>query len=409
LLKIGVFHIPNTLNVGSMMMAENFMWYVWSSLGGQVAFVVPTPYREKTEERLRNALPEDMRITCVQERAQEAWRKVAQGTFWGNRLCELLPPELLECDVFVVLGGDDFTESYSPLWALMELYKFYLFKTRLKKRVFFLGQTVGPFSGWRHPLAIRLLKKLDLITCRDPLSYEYLKKNGLSNVVLCADLAFLPLAKEDNRKTSLEKSAYVVVPSRLLHRYMPYISYPEYVDFWCDLILSLAETEDREIFLLPHAMNSPLDDDRLMVQDIAIALKKKGMHPRNLKIISEILLPYEMRNTIFCRSLLTITARMHAAISTLVRGGVPLNIAYSEKSLGVIGKHFSVEKLVVDVRRFSRREELLRNVLASVGFALENYERLREAIFARLPIIQKLAMQNIASFVKLIEIDQTLS
>ena len=391
-----------------MMMAENFMWYVWSSLGGQVAFVVPTPYREETEERFRNALPGNMLITCVQERAQGAWRRIVQGTFWRERLCELLPPELLGCDIFVVLGGDDFTESYSPLGALMELYKFYLFKTRLKKRVFFLGQTVGPFSSWRHPLAIRLLKKLDLITCRDPLSYEYLKKNGLSNVVLCADLAFLPLAKENNQRIGLERNAYTVVPSRLLHRYMPYMSYPEYVDFWCDLILYLAEIGDREIFLLPHAMNSPLDDDRLMVQDIAIALEKKGVHLQNLKIISEILLPYEMRNAVFCRSLLTITARMHAAISTLAQGGVPINIAYSEKSLGVIGKHFSVEKLVVDVRRFSCREELLRNVWSSVGFALENHERLREAIFARLPIIQKLAMQNVSSFVELIGIEPHL-
>ncbi len=382
-----------------MMMAENFMWYVWSSLGGQVAFVVPTPYREKTEERLRNALPGDMRIICVQERAQGTWRKIAQGTFWGNRLYELLPPELLECDVFVVLGGDDFTESYSPLEALMELYKFFLFKTRLKKRVFFLGQTVGPFSGWRHPLAIRLLKKLDLITCRDPLSYEYLKRSRLSNVALCADLAFLPLAKENNQ-IGLERNIYVVVPSRLLHRYMPYISYPEYVDLWCDLILSLAETENREVFLLPHAMNSPLYDDRLMVQDIAIALKKRGTVLRNLRIISEILLPYEMRNTIFCKSLLTITARMHAAISTLVRGGVPLNIAYSEKSLGVIGKHFSVEKLVVDVRRFSRKEELLRNVLSSVSFALENYEELRETIASNFPAIQELAIRNVSCFLE---------
>ena len=397
-MQVGVFHIPNTLNLGSMMMAENFMYYAWSLSGGRLSFVVPTPKKEETERRLGMALNRKVPVICVQDTPQKGtWRKILKGTLSLKEVKDLLPPVLLNCDVFVVLGGDSFTESYDSVRPLVGLYKFFLFKAKLQKKIFLLGHTIGPFSRWRHPAAIHLLQKLDFITCRDSISYGYLRRNGLNNVALCADLAFLSLARE-NTNLKVEKTSCIIVPSRLLHRYIPYMSYNEYVDFWCTLLEMLTKNFGCKSVLLPHAMNSPLDDDRLAVKDIAIAMKKGGKFSNQLEVVDDLLFPYETRQTYFAEAMLTVTARMHAAISTLVRGGVPINIAYSEKSLGVIGQHFSLEDLVVDVRKFSSRRELEKKVCSVFQLLAKNYEAVARGIEAKIPFVQELSLQNIKLF-----------
>jgi colanic acid/amylovoran biosynthesis protein len=397
-MKIGVFHIPNTLNLGSMMMAENFIWHTWLLSGKKSSFVIPTPKPEETEARFSAAFGEKVPIDAVLDTPRRGtWRKILKGTLSLKEIQTLLPPELLDCDAFVVLGGDDFTESYSPIGALMELYKFSLLKTKLKKKVFLLGQTIGPFTRWRHPIAIHLLRKLDLITCRDPLSYEYLQKSGLRNIALCADLAFLPLAKE-GKENQLEKTACVFAPSRLLYRYMPYVTYEEYIDFWCSLLEKIDRSLGYRSILLPHAMNWALDDDRLIVKDIAIALKKKRKSLNTIEVIENLLLPWETRQQIFARVCLTITARMHAAISTLSKGGLPLNIAYSEKSHGVIGQHFSLRNSVIDVRKFSSRRGLEENVDSAIHFLVEHRESLMQQVAEKMPSVRQLAQRNIELF-----------
>ncbi len=396
-MRIGVFHVPNTLNLGSMMMAENFMWYAWSLSGGNLSFVVPTPKPEETGLRLSAALCGKVPINCILDMPQKGvWRRILKGAFSTREVRDLLPSELLDCDAFVVLGGDDFTESYSPLGALLELYKFFLFKTKLKKRVFLLGQTVGPFSQWRHFAAIRFLREFDLITCRDPLSYNYLRSSGLRNVALCADFAFLPLAKEEEDQQ--DKTMCVIVPSRLLYGYMPYVTYDEYVDFWCFLLERAGSEVGCKLVLLPHAMNWTLDDDRLMVRDIVIALAKRRKLSGDFEAVESLLLPWETRQLYFSRARLTITARMHAAISALSKGGLPINIAYSEKSHGVVGEHFSLKDLVIDVRRFSSHQELGNAVCSTISFLSANYETLLQRVGEKMPTVRELARQNIVLF-----------
>lgn len=245
-------------------------------------------------------------------------------------------------------------------------------------------------------MAVHLLRKLDLITCRDPLSYSYLRNSGLRNVALCADLAFLPLAKEG--ESQQERTTCVIVPSRLLHKYMPYVTYDEYVDFWCSLLERVKSKLNCRMVLLPHAMNWALDDDRLIVRDIVIASTKRGRLFDTLEVVENLPLPWETRQFYFSRARLTVTARMHAAISTLSKGSLPINIAYSEKSHGVIGEHFPLKKLVVDVRKFSSRQELDNAVYSAIDFLSENYETLFQRVAERVPAVQELARQNIVLF-----------
>lgn len=374
------------------------MWYAYTLSGGALSFVIPTPKPEETEKRFHAALDGKVPITCVPDVPRRGtWRRILKGTLSLKEIECLLPPELLDCDAFVVLGGDDFTESYNPVGALIELYKFVLFRTRLKKKIFLLGQTIGPFFRWRHCVAIHFLQKFDLITCRDPLSYNYLRTSGLRNIVLCADLAFLPLARE-TEESQREKKSCVIVPSRLLYRYAPYMTYSEYVDFWCSLLEEISWLFKGEMILLPHAMNWALDDDRLMVRDIVIAsMRRKGSFPI-FEAFKDLLLPFETRQLVFSKAKFTVTARMHAAISTLSKGGLPVNIAYSEKSHGVINQHFSLENAVVDVRKFSSRRELQDSINSVIRFLIENYEVLVQKVAARMPEVRELAKQNIVLF-----------
>ena len=58
-MKLLVFNIPNTLNYGSMMMAENLFYYLsYFYQARSMEFIVITPKPEETSLRLKQALGE---------------------------------------------------------------------------------------------------------------------------------------------------------------------------------------------------------------------------------------------------------------------------------------------------------------------------------------------------------------
>lgn len=77
------------------------------------------------------------------------------------------------------------------------------------KRVALIGNGIGPISGQiPMALAVRVLRKLDLISLRDEESFKILKGQGLKNIHLSSDLAFnLMELKERAYVTSNQKVA----------------------------------------------------------------------------------------------------------------------------------------------------------------------------------------------------------
>lgn len=80
--------------------------------------------------------------------------------------------QLNDCHVIIVLGGDDISKYYGILKLLDMLFRLRHLK-RAGKKIWLLGQSIGPFFSWRVPLAKNILGKIDKIYHRGSRSYNY--------------------------------------------------------------------------------------------------------------------------------------------------------------------------------------------------------------------------------------------
>jgi len=263
-MKLLVFNIPNTLNYGSMMMAENLFYYLVQELDGEkLELVIITSNKEETVSRLQQALQmihEKVSITTVGHYnifKGSAIKKLT-AIVTGVGVKNILSNEIAGVDGVVVLGGDDFSEDYGYLGAIQQLIYFNRFN-QVGKKVVLCGQTIGPFHSWRKPLFKYLFKNVTQIISRDPITFNYLADDfGLNNVSLGADLAFLPLAREiDEHDIVVDKDYFTIVPSGLIWRYAKERDRFKYITFLAEICLYLYDKfPDSILLILPHVASS---------------------------------------------------------------------------------------------------------------------------------------------------------
>lgn len=382
------------------MMAENLMYYLSRVLREKPEYIVLSPCERDSYQRYKFELDGNIVFKVIEPMpfSPSKLRNVLLSQLKTRHLKRVFPGEIIESDVVIVLGGDVFTESYGGLDALEELLALHTLRRVTKKPVLLLGQSIGPFTGWRKHIMLNLLKSFDTITCRDPLTYKYLLMNGLQNVYLTSDLAFLPLPKERSPTDIIAKDrkSVVLIPSLLLHQYMPYASYENYVGFWAELALEIIKMGYR-VILMPHAFNHLMDDDRLAVGDVEIELRLRGDREsfNDIKIIRELPLPSYARNVVFSEAKIVVTARMHGAISALVRGAVPLNLSYNAKSHALLSFYIGEENLVIDVRSVRCINELKNKVLRRLSHIHEEYDVLQHNIRKKYNNFRSNAFKNI--------------
>jgi hypothetical protein len=110
-MKLLVLHIPNTLNYGSMMMAENLFFYLSRELAQQdLELVIATPRPEESGARLRKALQpviDHLKINTVEPQKIYRGSKLekALALLLGVGVHRVLSPLALSVDGVVVLGG----------------------------------------------------------------------------------------------------------------------------------------------------------------------------------------------------------------------------------------------------------------------------------------------------------------
>ena len=195
-MKLLVYNIPNTLNYGSMMMAENLFYYLTQEPSGEkLELIIITPKPEETTTRLKKALQKiDKKISIDTISSYNIFRgsgiKKLFSLATGFGVKNVLSSEIADVDGVVVLGGDDFSEDYGYLGAIQQLIFFNRFN-QAGKYVILCGQTIGPFYSWRKPIFKYLFKNMTQIISRDPITFKYLTDEfELKNVSLGADLAF---------------------------------------------------------------------------------------------------------------------------------------------------------------------------------------------------------------------------
>lgn len=379
---IGIVNAHNTLNYGSMMMCENTIFYL-SKIFPNASFIVLSDFVEETENRLKRATGckniEVRRRTFSSPMVKRFSNKMSfvvdQVIFRYKNLTKALEG----CNVVIVLGGDDIAEYYGNI-RLVDILLRLRYLKKSGKKVYLLGQTIGPMSSWRIALAREVLCKMDKIYHRGSMSYNYvINVLGVKgNSFLSADLAFLDLARQDSDcdigKYNIEPRRYVTfVPSGFwssyCHDYKAYfVGLLKVVNYLSDKCKQL----NLKLVLLPHVLRT--SDDRSLIRQIV----DTSVGNRDIVAVTDLLLPYEARN-ILGSSYFVVTQRMHGAISSLQRGVPAICLSYSVKFSEVVGSYLGLPELVVEIRKANFGDDL-NKACSTTDLILENMATLKVRI-----------------------------
>lgn len=346
-MNIYVFNCSNTFNYGSMMMGENFIYYLNSTMG-----IKNTYYIETQEEININRLREDTGVDEIYSVKMNSLFKKGITKYdyvygyIGTK--NIISDFINEIDLVVVLGGDDFTEDYGWKAPILDALKFNLL-IRKGLKVVMLGQTMGPYLSFRKPIMKCLLRKIDKIYPRDPMTFNYLKNFGLKNIAITDDLALLPLLKQELKVKTKEYITYC--PSELIYRYSQEGKREDWIDFNLFMIDTvMTKYPDKKVVLLAHVLKPEHVDDRIIANELYNLVNEK--YADRIIIEANAMYPYEVRNYLQ-QSLFTISSRMHPVISSIQCEIPAIAISYSSKYWGIIGERYGLDDYILDVRYMS--------------------------------------------------------
>lgn len=412
-----ILHSQNTYNNGSFMMLINLIWYYvkYAPEQARITFWVEQDGKENYK-RLLEAIPGDiyaegrveirqlpLKITSIDN--SSVFLKILRlyAKFFKH-------PKIfrkLGIDSVLLLGGDDISEYYKKWMILSDLYRIRRYSRSFP--TILAGQTIGPFKGIREKAASRFLSQA-LIYTRDELSYSYLKEHlklPEGHIRSSADLCFPELPGQEHvagilDRYGLEPDKYItLVPGGFYRLYTS--DRKGYIEAWVHLMKKLMEAEvckNKRVVLLPHVTRP--EDDRKMITTIHRVLMGEGeniheeKYADRLCIITEELLPQQLRQ-LLGSGYLTISSRMHAALSTFQMKKPAIALGYSVKYEGVIGRSVGCSQLVVPCSAELLRDpdRFVQEVLNKCSYINENYQHLITHLRSRIPQLQALARDQI--------------
>jgi len=219
-MKILLKNIPNTYNYGSMMMAENIITYLNKNIKN-IEF-----YTEAVAEsdliRLRKATKYkkifrdpyfDNKLITQKIKYIRFIEKLIRDEFALKKACEFY-------DCVIVLGGDDYAETYYRIpkdtLLISKLFKELQYFNK-KTKLYMVGQTIGPFTGKRIDIAKRGFENVKIFS-RDFETTKYMKETFGYEISTSRDLAFLDLNLQNSEETknvlkkyNLKKNDYITL------------------------------------------------------------------------------------------------------------------------------------------------------------------------------------------------------
>lgn len=371
--KILLEHVPHSLNYGTTMMAVNLI----NALKGTSIEIYLDTQKEEDIINIRKS------INGI---------KIKKDTFFQKRKKRFIrvfykifiqPIKVHKYDYIFILGGDDLSEYYGRLNFLINAISL-LFYSKKKKRLFLLGQSVGPFTGINKIIAKYLISKSNLYT-RDQYCSSYVKEIlKIDNFVEARDLAFLSLPFQEQtsnffKNYFLNTNEYItLVPSGLVECYTK--NYEKYISQWMDCILKIMEKyPDKKIVLLAHVVSLDDSGDINIIEEL---FRKIPISEKNRVIkITESILPVEARN-VLGNSWCVITGRMHAAVSTFQMGKPAISLSYSVKYRGVIGNGLNREDLIIESANedFWKEEQISKHIIEKLCYLENNYSKILQEV-----------------------------
>lgn len=312
--------------------------------------------------------------------------------------------DYLDADLVVDLSGDMLTEDYG-IHVTYSHYLPILTGMALGKPVAICAQSIGPFK-WTRALSRRILNKVQLVTARDPITYDYLQSIGVDNpeLRLTADMAFLlepaPNARVDailqaegvalETKATIGVSLSGLIKSKFEH-HNPIARSVPFVRFFAHLLDTVATTLDCHVLFVSHVTGPAASkDDRIVSKAVQAAMLRPA------HVLSGDYQPQELKG-IIARMQLFFGARMHANIAALSSAVPTVAISYSHKTQGIMGLMQQDERVV-------RIGDLTRDgCLKQLRETWQSRQQVTEALRARLPDVLRLSEQNVKMLRALLE------
>lgn len=266
--------------------------------------------------------------------------------------------------VMLALGGDNWSLDYGD----MALHLFTApFQSAVKRHFpsVIWAASIGPFTA-KPPVErkmAKLLPKVDLITSRESLTTEYLRRLGaVENVRETTDPAFLlpvnrPKNVPDRLLKFLEDGAVGINLAPLFARYIS-VSQKEWFDRVSEALTYFVEHCDYKVVFIPHVMMEPEvfpdNNDYLFMQKLYQELPPK---------IQERFYLYDPRNDdctnikwVISQTKALAGCRTHATVAALSTGVPVFCIGYSVKSRGINRDIFGHEHWVEHFSKLGGKE-----------------------------------------------------
>lgn len=321
----------------------------------------------------------------------------SQRNFLTRRINQF--KEYVSADLVVVRGSDTLTDRYGVLGldSLLMRSLGILIGVSMKKPTVICGHSIGPFrTRFSRFLARFILNRVSLITVREGISKEILKKLNIKNpnIFETADLAFLlkpaspERAKEILKKEDVptDKPLVGISVSRLITEYIPIKpqkrAYAYYVRFMAKITDFIIKTFDVTVVFISHVIGpGEKHDDRLVSKDVYKLVKAK----KRVRIIEGDYSPEELRSLIRTFEIF-IGARMHAVISALSMHVPSLVFSYLPKAQGIM-ETVGQENYVCNIEKLDYEKvnekilELWKNRENIRGILKERMKSIREKSF----------------------------
>lgn len=393
-MNIYVYNCPNTFNYGSMMMGENFISSFNKITDKKNKYYVETD-DEVNITRLKEATGINEIYAVKQNSLFKEDTQKNDYILGYLRVKNVISKTIMNIDLVVILGGDDFTEDYGWKRPIVNGIKFNMLK-REGLKVVMLGQTMGPYQSFRKPVMKYLLSKIDKIYPRDPITYNYLGEMGLKNIDITDDLALLPLSKQEIKPRSKEYITYC--PSELIYRFSKEGNRQDWIEFNLFMVDEIMKKyPSKKLVILPHVTRPEVVDDSIIANELYALVESK--YGDRIIIEKSEMFPYEVRNYIQ-QSLITISSRMHPVVSSIQCEIPAIALSYSSKYWGIIGERYGLGDYIIDVRHLNYEE--MRTKFTQLLSTIESeYEQIQDKMHKKNKLANEIIMKT------LIEISST--
>jgi colanic acid/amylovoran biosynthesis protein len=306
----------------------------------------------------------------------------------------------------VDLSGDTLTEDYGIHVTISHLFPI-LIGMSLQKPVVLYAQTIGPFRIM-GPIVKPVLNKAALITVRESISRDYLRKIDIAKpcIHLTADSAFLlePAGEERLKEIMLgegidEDDGPIIgmTLSRLIgHRFSIGHSGSKHSSFsalMAEVADHVIEKMGATVVFFSH-VTGPTEgkDDRVMARQVWQRVKEKS----KAKVIAGDYTPGEVKG-IIGKCHLFIGVRMHSNISSASMYVPTIAISYSRKTPGIM-KTIGQEKWVCHIDRLTFEE-----LVSKIDEAWSSKEHIKAELVAHTKAVRQLAFRNAELVKELLE------